>query len=127
MATYQGRARRDARAGYGAGQRAWIQGIIGLVSCSAQVVLATNIAETSLTIEDVVYVVDTGKLKARAGPARTRPRSTLRSASKLFRALQSAALPCWTQGGCTELGTFGHGGSRGAARGGGAAATPAAA
>ena len=28
-------------------------------------VLATNIAETSLTIEDVVYVVDTGKLKAR--------------------------------------------------------------
>ena len=30
-----------------------------------QVVLATNIAETSLTIEDVVYVVDTGKLKVR--------------------------------------------------------------
>ena len=28
-------------------------------------VLATNIAETSLTIEDVVYVVDTGKLKVR--------------------------------------------------------------
>ena len=35
--------------------------------CAAlrQVVLATNIAETSLTIEDVVYVVDTGKLKVR--------------------------------------------------------------
>jgi HrpA-like RNA helicase len=31
-----------------------------------KVVLATNIAETSLTIEDVVYVVDSGKLKARA-------------------------------------------------------------
>ena len=30
-----------------------------------KVVLATNIAETSLTIEDVVYVVDSGKLKAR--------------------------------------------------------------
>ena len=30
-----------------------------------QVVLATNIAETSLTIEDVVYVVDSGKLKER--------------------------------------------------------------
>lgn len=29
-----------------------------------KVVLATNIAETSLTIEDVVYVVDSGKLKA---------------------------------------------------------------
>ena len=28
-----------------------------------KVVLATNIAETSLTIEDVVYVVDSGKLK----------------------------------------------------------------
>jgi hypothetical protein len=42
-----------------------------ITSCSAQVVLATNIAETSLTIEDVVYVVDTGKLKARTGPART--------------------------------------------------------
>ena len=30
-----------------------------------KVVLATNIAETSLTIEDVVYVVDSGKLKVR--------------------------------------------------------------
>ncbi|CAL8464644.1 g4179 [Coccomyxa elongata] len=30
-----------------------------------KVVLATNIAETSLTIEDVVYVVDSGKLKER--------------------------------------------------------------
>ena len=32
-----------------------------------KVVLATNIAETSLTIEDVVYVVDSGKLKVRTG------------------------------------------------------------
>lgn len=30
-----------------------------------KVVLATNIAETSLTIEDVVYVVDAGKHKER--------------------------------------------------------------
>jgi Helicase conserved C-terminal domain len=30
-----------------------------------KVVVATNIAETSLTIEDVVYVVDSGKLKER--------------------------------------------------------------
>jgi ATP-dependent RNA helicase DHX29 len=30
-----------------------------------KVVLATNIAETSLTIEDVVYVVDSGKMKER--------------------------------------------------------------
>ena len=42
-----------------------------------KVVLATNIAETSLTIEDVVYVVDTGRHKERrcgeagaVGPAR---------------------------------------------------------
>lgn len=28
-----------------------------------QVVLATNIAETSVTIDDVVYVVDSGKMK----------------------------------------------------------------
>lgn len=31
-----------------------------------KMVLATNIAETSLTIEDVVYVVDSGKLKVGA-------------------------------------------------------------
>jgi hypothetical protein len=35
-------------------------------------VLATNIAETSLTIEDVVYVVDSGKLKVCAVCAITR-------------------------------------------------------
>ncbi len=35
------------------------------INYAGQVVLATNIAETSLTIEDVVYVVDSGKLKER--------------------------------------------------------------
>jgi hypothetical protein len=36
---------------------------IRLLCDALQVVLATNIAETSLTIDDVVYVVDTGRVK----------------------------------------------------------------
>lgn len=36
---------------------------IRLTRCRIQVVLATNIAETSVTIDDVVYVVDCGKIK----------------------------------------------------------------
>ena len=44
--------------------------------------LATNIAETSLTIEDVVYVVDSGKLKVSLpyflGPGSTLPYQGMR-------------------------------------------------
>lgn len=38
-----------------------------VMSCAGvrKIVLATNIAETSLTIEDVVYVVDSGRHKER--------------------------------------------------------------
>lgn len=38
-----------------------------------KIVIATNIAETSLTIEDVVYVVDCGKLKVWLGLTPTPP------------------------------------------------------
>ena len=31
----------------------------------AQVVLSTNLAETSITIDDIVYVIDTGKVKVK--------------------------------------------------------------
>jgi hypothetical protein len=99
------------------------------------VVLATNIAETSLTIEDVVYVVDTGKLKARAGRARTRPGSTLSIAKSAL--LDAVALllhkgPCVLVGRCCvaaaqSLGPPGSPASRGAARRRSAATTPAAA
>lgn len=33
------------------------------VWCAAQIVVATNIAETSITIEDCTFVVDTGRVK----------------------------------------------------------------
>ena len=38
-----------------------------------KIVLATNIAETSLTISDVTMVVDAGKLKVQAPPSLVRP------------------------------------------------------
>jgi len=41
------------------------------VSPCRKVVLATNIAETAVTIEDVVFVVDSGRLKEKSYDAHT--------------------------------------------------------
>lgn len=63
-----------------------------------KIVLATNIAETSLTIADVVYVVDCGKLKVSLGssdPAAAR--CTLQDSGGTQDMLGTIAA-CWSQG-----------------------------
>jgi len=36
-----------------------------------KIVLSTNLAETSITIDDIVYVIDTGKVKVKSYDAMT--------------------------------------------------------
>ena len=43
-----------------------------------KIVLSTNLAETSITIDDIVYVIDTGKVKVKSFDALTGV-STLKS------------------------------------------------
>ncbi len=42
-----------------------------VIVCAVQVILSTNIAETSITIDDVVYVVDAGKVREKTYDAYT--------------------------------------------------------
>ena len=56
--------------------------------------LATNIAETSLTIEDVVYVVDSGKLKV-SHMKQSEPTPILSSAVKGAQSVHNDCMRWW--------------------------------
>ena len=75
-----------------------------IITCSVQVVLATNIAETSLTIDGIIYVIDPGFCKMKS----YNPRSGMESLVVVPCSKVGVDKGVWLWLYMTDLGVSGH-------------------